>query len=468
MLTRRTCLAGLTGIVVGSGPAGGPLGPSSARAEDGGKYRGATVHFLTERNSHQLALADRLAAIAQQWGVTLRTRFITTDEIEKKVMIDFVGGASTWDLVYTGGIQRMAQWASAGVIQDIAPLIKSVGDPKVLAWDDFTPSARKAVTYGDEVFGITVATSEQAVVFRRDLFTHPTERAAFQSRFGYALKPPETYRQTLDAAAFFTRKPGDMLAGVKLDQPFYGTALAEKRGTFMWHTYENFVAAFGVDVFDPTTHAIGVASPAGISAVETMKAFIPFMPPAYINMSSGELSETFANGQVAFVGEYFDRLLLNLSKAGPVGMSKVDFTFFPTAEGNPKGAKHGARSGPPVVSISAKSANAAAAYKLLEAACSSESQQAMAKASQAYMPSRLSDLQALAKQRPELGYLLRLASSDATLLTDRDILPPPSISKAAEIVDAVTGSLSEIMVGAPVEPKLEQARDALTKLLARA
>ena len=200
-----------------------------------------------------------------------------------------------------------------------------------------------------------------------------------------------------------------------------------------------------------------------------MKAFIPFMPPGYINMASGEVSEMFAGGQIAFIGEYFDRLLLNLSKpGGAVGLDKVDFTFFPTAEGNPKGAKHGARSGPPVVAIYGKSANAEAAYKLLEAALSGEEQLKMAEASPAYLPSRISVMEQVVKQRPVLGYLLRLAESDATTLTDADVLPGPSINKAAEIVDILTGALSEIMVGAPVQPRLQTAQSALEKLLASA
>jgi len=382
------------------------------------------------------------------------------------VMIGYVGGATTWDLVYTGGIQRMAQWAAAGVVSDIAPLIKSAGDPKVLEWDDFTPSARRAVTSGEKVFGLTVATSEQALAYRRDLFTHPSEMAAFSARYGYSLQPPQTYGQALDVAAFFTRKPGEMLAGAKVEQPFYGTILAEKRGTFMWHTYENFAAAFGVDVYDSKTRKVGIADSAGVAAVQAMKAFVPFMPPGFINMTSGEISDAFAAGQAAFIGEYFDRLILNLSKPGTVGLALTEFALFPTATGNRKNAKHGARSGPPVVSIYSRSDNAEGAYKLLEAACSADGQRAMAAQSVAYLPSRISVLEEVAKQRPAFGYLLRLAESDATTLTDSDILPGTSITRAAEIVDAVTGALSQIMVGAPVQAKLQEAQAVITKMLA--
>ena len=456
MISRRSCLAGFTALAAL---------PRAADAADN-RYSGTTVRFLTERNAHQLALAGQLATAAKARGVTLDVRYITTDEIEKKVMIDYVGGATTWDLVYTGGIQRMAQWMHGGVIKDLAPIIKAAGDQKLLAWDDFTPSARSAVTLGNKICGLTIGTSEQALAYRRDLFADPSEMAAFQSRYGYPLQPPQTYKQALDAAAFFTRKSGDMLAGVKLTQPFYGTSLAAKRGTFLWHTYENFVTAFGVDVFDAKSGKSALASPAGLAAVQAMQAFVPFMPAGFINMASSESSEAFASGQVAFISEYFDRLLLTLSRPGPVGMDKTEFTFLPTAEGNPKGAKHGARSGPPVVSIYGRSANAEAAYKLLEDAVSMQGQQDMAEKNIAYLPSRVSVLASVAKQRPVLGYLLKLAQSDTTTMTDVDILPYPSIMKAAEIVDAITGSLSEILTGGGAQPKLLQAQTAVDRLVA--
>ena len=119
-----------------------------------------------------------------------------------------------------------------------------------------------------------------------------------------------------------------------------------------------------------------------------------------------------------------------------------------------------------MVSIYGRSANAEAAYKLLEDAVSMQGQQDMAEKNIAYLPSRVSVLASVAKQRPVLGYLLKLAQSDTTTMTDVDILPYPSIMKAAEIVDAITGSLSEILTGGGAQPKLLQAQTAVDRLVA--
>lgn len=470
MFTRRVALAGLAGL---------PLLPAAVRAQASAvagelagplaRYKGTTVRFLTERNAHQLALAAELGRIAHAAGITFETRYITTDEIEKMVVIDYAGGAATWVFIYTGGVQRMAEWAYGGIILDLAPTIERIGDPKLLDWSDFTASARHAVTFEDKIFGITCATSEQAMVWRKDLFENAEEKAAFRKRYGYDLAPPETYAAVHDVAEFFTRKPGAMLAGKKLTADFYGTILAAKRGTFLWHTYENYVAAFGVEIYDPKTRKVGLTAPANLALVQAMKALVPFMPPDYINMTSGEIAESFAHGDAAFIGEYFDRLVLVLSAPGTVGLGNVGFGFFPSAPGNPLGRQHGARSGPPVVSISSRSRHADAAYKLLEAACSVAGETEMMQTSVGYFPSRTSVLEALAKRLPVSEYLLRLSAAVAagkvSALTDRDILPYPAITKAAEIVDAVTTPLSDILVGAAVKPKLGEMQASVEALL---
>jgi multiple sugar transport system substrate-binding protein len=199
-------------------------------------YEGTTVRFLTARNVHQTALGDKLAQIAEEWGIDFDVRYVTTDQLQKKVVVDYVGGAETWDLVYTGGVQRMYEWADGGIIQEMTPLIESVGDPAVLNFDDFTQSAQNAVTtQDDKILGLAVATSDQALAYRADLFEHPDEQAAFEERYGYALAAPQTYKQFKDVAEFFTREAGETLAGETLENDFYGTSFSNKRGTYIWH-----------------------------------------------------------------------------------------------------------------------------------------------------------------------------------------------------------------------------------------
>ncbi|MDP8994717.1 MAG: extracellular solute-binding protein [Pseudomonadota bacterium] len=426
-------------------------------------YEGTTIRFLTARNVHQTAVGDKLAEIAKEWGIDFDVRYVTTDELEKKVVLDYVGGAETWDLVYTGGVQRMYEWANGGIINEMTPLIEQHGDPEVLNWDAFTEAARNAVTTKEEkVLGLPVATSDQALAYRTDLFSHPEEKAAFQERYGYELAPPETYEQFYDVAEFFTREAGETLAGETLENDFYGTSFSNKRGTFLWHDYENIVLAFGVDIYDPETGEVGLTSQPSIEAARYYQSLVPFLPPGHINMSSGESTTLFASDRVAMVVEYFDRVVSTVDKEDtPIEPEQVDYTFPPTLEGNPRGLVHPFRSGPAVVSIFGRSRNPEAAYKLLEAVMTTENQLDMARKHFGYMPTKVPALEALVAEQPVVDYLVRISEEGVDALTDAEIMPYPSILKASEIGDAVSNAMSQILLGAEVEPELEKAQAEL-------
>src|SRR3546814_3570417 len=70
--------------------------------------------------------------------MTVDIRKVTTDELQKKVVLDYVAGADTWDLIYSGGVQRTIEWFDKGIFVDLKPLIDEYGDPAVLQWDDIT------------------------------------------------------------------------------------------------------------------------------------------------------------------------------------------------------------------------------------------------------------------------------------------------------------------------------------------
>jgi multiple sugar transport system substrate-binding protein len=434
-----------------------------ARAADS-PYKGMTLRFLTSANVHQKAMGKQLEKIAKEWGMELDVRYVTTDELAKKVVLDYVAGADTWDLVYTGGIQRMYEWYDGGILDDIAPLIKKVGDPKLLGWDGFTEGARGAVKLGDKVLGLAVATSDQALAYRADLFANADEQVAFKAKFGYPLAAPETYKQYRDIAQFFTRKKGDKLAGQTLAADFYGITYANKNGTFLWHSYENFLLAFGVPVYDPKTRKVGLTTPVSIEAAKYYQALVPFMPPGHINMSSAETTNNFVNGQAAMLIEYFDRIIGSIgADKSAVKAQQVGYAFPPTKEGNPLGRKHAFRSGPAVVGVFGHSKHKEAAYKLLEAAVSTASQVEMMHDSPGYMPTKAAALAQLAKEQPVVDYLVKVGSADICACTDAVVMPYPSILKSSEIGDAISNAVSAFLTGAKVEDELAKAQVTVEK-----
>ena len=252
-LRRRDVTTGLAALAAGYGGA--------ARAQTAA-YRGTNLRFITVRSVHQDAMARRLTEIAGQWGINLEIRQTTADDLGKKVVLDFVAGAESWDLIYPGGVQAMYEWHGRGIVADLAPLIAANSDPKLLAWEDFTKEARDAATFGQKVLALPAATSDQAVAWRRDLFGHADEVTAFRAKYGYDLGAPADYGQWRDIAEFFTRKKGQSLAGKPLERDFYGTVFSDKAGIFVWHIYQNVALAFGVTLYDPATGKADLLSPA--------------------------------------------------------------------------------------------------------------------------------------------------------------------------------------------------------------
>ena len=76
------------------------------------------------------------------------------------------------------------------------------------------------------------------VYYRKDLFENPEEREAFSRKFGYALKPPETWEQLRDMAKFFARPPD-----------LYGFVFPGKYSGLFGHFFE-LLAMAGGTLFD--------------------------------------------------------------------------------------------------------------------------------------------------------------------------------------------------------------------------
>ncbi|WP_311031349.1 extracellular solute-binding protein [Mesorhizobium koreense] len=462
-LDRREFLLGTGMLALGSGLLG--TGPARAGAPD---FSGRTVRMITQRSVHQNALSDALRITAEKWGAKLEVRQVTASELEKKVVLDHVANSATWDIMYTGGVQRMYEWYGGKISADMTPLIKQYGDPKLLGLEDLDPNARKAVTFDDKVLGLPIATSNQAMCYRKDLFEDASEKAAFKSKYGYDLAPPDTMKQFHDICEFFTRKKGDTLAGKTLTENFYGTVMPNKKGVYIFHNYENLVVAFGSDIYDPKTGKSAIRSERGLEAVRFLRSLIPFLPPGHINMANAESTATFVSGGAATTLEYFDRMLGTVSAGDTkVQRDQVGYALPPVAEDNPKGYKHGARSGPAVMVISSLSKDKELAFKLLQSAMGAETQLEMAKKYPGYMPTRETALREFAQSTPEVDYLVRAAADrDTAMLTDASIMPYPGILRSNQISEALGDALQSILGGADIDPELQRAEGKINAALA--
>lgn len=122
------------------------------------------------------------------------------------------------ELPYAGLYSRVQSELSTGTVSfDVAALdaiwlpafkdglvpLNSFYTPKVKA-DNF-PAVVQEAKVGSDYVGSPAFANSEVLYYRTDLFDDPANQAAFQSAYGYALKPPTTWQQYTDVAAFFTK-----------------------------------------------------------------------------------------------------------------------------------------------------------------------------------------------------------------------------------------------------------------------
>jgi len=208
--------------------------------------------------------------------------------------------SDTYDMV-VGDSQWTGQGATQGHYVDLTEFMTSNGIDKSV-----TPGTLKY--YGEYPVGSgtywAYPTEGDAVgwAYRKDLFEDPKEMDDFKAKYGYDLKPPDTWAQLRDIAEFFTR-PDNPVNGVK-----YGVGVyTQKDYDGMIMGYENVMFSWGADWFDPTTFEVEgvVNSQEAVDALTFYRGLYQFAPPGTSNAFFAEMNDAFISGQVAMVMNYF-------------------------------------------------------------------------------------------------------------------------------------------------------------------
>ena len=98
---------------------------------------------------------------------------------------------------------------------------------------DFTPSVVAACKGSDgKLYVVPRHVDAQLMYYRKDLFADPKEQADFKAKYGYELRPPATWKEWSDVAAFFTRPP-NLFGFVAAGGGDFGSLLATVGGQLL-------------------------------------------------------------------------------------------------------------------------------------------------------------------------------------------------------------------------------------------
>ncbi len=249
------------------------------------------------------AMASLVADFEAQNCVKVTIVGIDNAQLYDKQIIEAVAKTGAYD-VYNIETAEKAGFAEFGYILPLDDYIKA--NPDKVQYDDIAPILADLTTkYKGQIWGLPYYTYTQGNFYRADLFEDPTEQAAFKEKYGYDLKPPETWQQASDIAQFFTRKKGEMLKGEELTKDFYGIGLMAGRfqeiqdelSGMIWHEGSDWLKDDGT---------ITVNDEANLSAYKFyLEKLLPYAPPAALTVTYDGVMNQMQDCQIAMTANFF-------------------------------------------------------------------------------------------------------------------------------------------------------------------
>lgn len=411
------------------------------------------------------AMAELGKEIAAKYGYELEPVWFTFDATREKLVVDFTGGASNWDLVYVDS-KWVPEFAKLGLVSPLDEL-RGAGyiEERALDFDDLIDIHVARQMYEEKVWAMPILAAYNALAYRRDLFESEVEREAFRQEYGRELTPPRTYDEYREVAEFFTRKAGDKLDGEELGADFYGLVHSNKRGGFLWHDYLNVHVAFGADIiFDPETMQPTWNSLESLAAAKFYKEMMAFQPSGNINMTSGEATSIFASGAAATQVEFLNRLVSVVENPESSKIADdVAYVLPPTQDPERPHAFIVNTNG---VGVYSRSRNKEAAFKVLSEILSAAGQKRMMLENPGYLPTRSSvwaDPE-VAEAYPGVAEFVKLVETGQPYTFQH-----PQIPEYPQVEEIATNALHDVLAGSEtVEDAFGEAQEKIEKVFRKA
>jgi multiple sugar transport system substrate-binding protein len=214
-----------------------------------------------------------------------------------KVAAEFAAHGSGFDLACWDS-QSISEFAGGGHCVLLNPYIEK---SKVLKMSDW--SKEMLLRYGEypdgsgKYYGLPINADSEGMMYRKDYFEDPKEKAGFKKKYGYDLDIPQTYDQLKDIAEWFTRPPN-----------LYGYAVMGGREyDFLTSITNSYIWSFGGELWNPKTYEIKgyLDSPASVDAIKYYIDTMKFCPPGVETWGWDEENAAFTTGKVVMCHQWF-------------------------------------------------------------------------------------------------------------------------------------------------------------------
>ncbi len=269
-------------------------------AEAAKPYAGQSIVVLDEVTPLQEAMQRLVPEFTKETGINVEYQLLNHFEVISKGQADMLSGRGAYDAVMVHSPQ-MGLLLKAGVVRPIDDFLANgnLTSPNLDTADIIQPGWDSLCKFKGDTYCFLNWNYNEVYWARKDLLSHPEERAAFKARYGYELGPAKTLQQLRDNAEFFTRKKGEKMAGQTLANDFYGIVQEGiKGGTTFWGVWNNFIRNFGGDIFDDEGRPT-VDRKENVEAIKFWASLWNYAPPGQAEYSLIDVPNVMGNGVAA-------------------------------------------------------------------------------------------------------------------------------------------------------------------------
>ena len=219
-------------------------------------------------------------------GAKVNIVLTTFGDLFPRILADFKTGTNSFDAAVFAP-QWLGDYVSEGYLEPLDDYIKNAPD---LKWNEIAPFFREfSAQYAGKIYTIPFDGDFQMVYYRRDLWANRTYQGEFQAKYGYALRPPRTWKEYRDMAEYFNGKD---VGGKKI----FGAVEAQQRNQQSFWILGSRAAGYmqykgtGQGMFFDTNNMRPLINEEGfVRALTEWKDIQKFAPPNILNYGTGEV-----------------------------------------------------------------------------------------------------------------------------------------------------------------------------------
>lgn len=441
------------------------FGPAMAEgtfsyAEAAKPYAGTTIKVLDEITPLQETLATLVPKFTEETGIKVEYELLSHLDVINKGQADMLSGRGNYDGVMLHGFQ-MGPMLEADAILPINDMLANpaLASPNLDTADFIEVPFKTLAFFGDKQYGFLNWNYNYVYWTRADLMNDPTEKAAFEAKYGYALAPAKTLEQLRDIAEFFTRKKGETLKGEPLASDFYGIVIEGLKGqTSVSLFIGNLLHNFGGDIIDAEGKP-AFDTPVVIDALKLWAELWKYAPPGTAEYSVVDVPTVMGTGVAAQSLAYSD-FVLGIDKPGGSPLHGSFLYAAPPVKEGVDASKRSIESEPSMIVISRSTKNPEATFLFQQWLVDKQQQQALLEAGNGGVPIRVSSwdhLHGLEESNPTL-----VSAMKSSLEVSRSKPPMPNYF---QIIDALSDVVQKVGLGILTpEEAATQGQAALVKL----